>query len=186
MPDSLNACGFVFKNIKDAEKAVEEEKRIKYIKEHLDYSQPESVLVIYNKMLKNKIFETPVGYSFLMDTRNFLLSNRFIDDANVSDISVNNVFVQSEAYDVRIPVKKKASKGALEQLQGKYRTACIAAITMAVMVVIMFVITMKSDNPNILNYKTALENKYASWDQELNERERAVKLKEAEFNIDNW
>lgn len=178
MPDSLNACGFVFKTLKDADKAVDEEKRIKYIKEHLDYSQPESVLVIYNKMLKNKIFETPVGYAFLIETRNYLLSNRYINNSNVSDIEANNVFVQDESYNVKIPVKRNITPSNYEKLKSKYKTACITIGILIVMVIGMFVISMTSDNPNILNYKTAIENKYASWEQELTERERAVREKE--------
>ena len=45
----------------------------------------------------------------------------------------------------------------------------------------MFVITIKSDNPNILNYETALQNRYSAWEQELNDREKAIKEKELEL-----
>ena len=45
----------------------------------------------------------------------------------------------------------------------------------------MFLITIKSDNPNILNYKEAIINEYASWEEELNAREEAIKEKEKEL-----
>ena len=49
----------------------------------------------------------------------------------------------------------------------------------------MFMITLRSDNPNVLNYERALTDKYASWEQELTERERAVREKELELQIEN-
>lgn len=45
----------------------------------------------------------------------------------------------------------------------------------------MFAIASGSDNPNIINYRNAIVNEYASWEQELTEREKAVRRKEAEL-----
>ena len=45
----------------------------------------------------------------------------------------------------------------------------------------MFLITLKSDNPNILNYKQVLTNQYASWEQNLTERENRIREKEQEL-----
>jgi len=47
----------------------------------------------------------------------------------------------------------------------------------------MFWIARNSNAPNILNYETALRNWYASWEQDLVERERVVKEKERELKI---
>ena len=48
----------------------------------------------------------------------------------------------------------------------------------------MFAITLKSDNPNILNYKNAIVNQYASWEQELSEREKQLRQKENELGLE--
>ena len=45
----------------------------------------------------------------------------------------------------------------------------------------MCAIASGSDNPNIINYRNAIVNEYASWEQELTEREKAVRRKEAEL-----
>ena len=45
-------------------------------------------------------------------------------------------------------------------------------------VIAMFVITLKSDHPNILNYERTLQDRYASWEQELTEREAVLREKE--------
>ena len=59
----------------------------------------------------------------------------------------------------------------------------IANIVLVIAVAAMFGIAMKSDNPNILNYETQLVNRYASWEQELTEREKVIREKEKELNI---
>ena len=51
------------------------------------------------------------------------------------------------------------------------------------MVIAMFVIAIKADNPNMLNYKTAVLNEYSEWEQELKDREQAVREKESELGI---
>lgn len=52
-------------------------------------------------------------------------------------------------------------------------------VVLITMVVVMFVLTLTSDSPNILNYKNQLEDEYASWDEELTMREQEVKKREA-------
>ena len=47
----------------------------------------------------------------------------------------------------------------------------------------MFVITLTGNNPTILNYEQKLQNKYAGWEQELTERENAVREKERELSL---
>ena len=61
------------------------------------------------------------------------------------------------------------------------KISVIANIFLVILVILMFVITIKSDNPNILNYKEAVINEYASWEEELKaweeeltEREKAL------------
>ena len=58
-------------------------------------------------------------------------------------------------------------------------------IVMIVAIIAMFVITLNSDQPNILNYERNLQNKYASWEQELTQREQTVREKERELHIEN-
>ena len=51
-------------------------------------------------------------------------------------------------------------------------------------IIAMFTITLESDNPNVLNYERALTDRYASWEQELTEREQAVRQRERELQIE--
>ena len=71
---------------------------------------------------------------------------------------------------------------------GKKAGLCLSVImniVMIVAIIAMFVITLNSDQPNILNYERNLQNKYASWEQELTRREQTVREKERELHIEN-
>ena len=71
---------------------------------------------------------------------------------------------------------------------GKKAGLCLSVImniVMLVAIIAMFVITLNSDQPNILNYERNLQNKYASWEQELTRREQTVREKERELHIEN-
>ena len=57
-------------------------------------------------------------------------------------------------------------------------------VVLVIAVIAMFVITLTSDQPNVLNYERALTNRYASWEQELTEREQAVREKERELKLE--
>ena len=54
---------------------------------------------------------------------------------------------------------------------------------MAAMIIVMYIIVIKSDTPNMINYENAITNKYASWEQDLTERESKIRQKEAELGI---
>ena len=54
---------------------------------------------------------------------------------------------------------------------------------LVVCVVAMFAMTLTSDSPTIVDYQSKLLNRYASWEQELTEREKAVSEKEQELGI---
>lgn len=59
----------------------------------------------------------------------------------------------------------------------------ILNVLLVVAVIAMFVMTLISDSPNVLNYRTAILNEYSSWQQDLLERERIVREKERELKI---
>ena len=44
-------------------------------------------------------------------------------------------------------------------------------------------VSMTSEHPTIINYESRILDRYSEWDQELSEREQAVKEKEFELGI---
>ena len=66
----------------------------------------------------------------------------------------------------------------------RLQTSVIINILLTILVLAMFAITLNSKNPNIINYRRQILNEYASWEQELTERERAVKEKESTLGME--
>ena len=81
------------------------------------------------------------------------------------------------------PVRRRVQPAAKKRTPWPV-ISTILNVVLALAVAGMFAITLKSDNPNILNYEKQILNKYASWDQELTEREQAVREKERELQIE--
>lgn len=180
--DSREVDGFVFATAADAQIAREEIKKIQYISEKLDYDRPESILEIYNKMIVNRIFVTPIGYAYLREMQFFLFTNQEIEDEKVKKIPLYTIF-GTKAGELSkldaIYVQPKAKK----DFHKEYITAVWVCIALAITVIALFTVALNSNNPNILNYKNTLVNQYAEWEQELTERENAVREKEAELQI---
>lgn len=63
----------------------------------------------------------------------------------------------------------------------RFRVSVILNVLLVLAVIAMFVIALYADQPNILNYERAITDKYAAWEQELTEREQAVKEKELQL-----
>ncbi len=179
--------GFAFYSEQEAEQAKKEQEGIKYIKEKTNMSNPEMVLQIYNKMVREKFFVTSVGYSYLFDLQEYLLSIPFIKKEDILPIEVVHPSLQEslkeekQKHKAKISeVKKKAAKQNKKKTDAeqKYKISFILNIILAISIVGMFIISSTSSHPTILNYEEEIVNRYAAWEQELTEREAA--LREAE------
>jgi hypothetical protein len=57
-------------------------------------------------------------------------------------------------------------------------------IALIVVILCLFFITYMGENANVLNYKRVLTDRYASWEQELTQREKVIREKEKELQIE--
>lgn len=180
---SRNAEGFFFLNAEDAATAAKERKQIEYLEKHLDYRYPEQVLALYERMLRERLFKTPVGMIYLKQLQNFLLDKPEIDSARVPMIPV---YVPCTGLPVKKerPARRGGEAPRTEKPRAVWpRVSVILNVLLVVAVIAMFVMTLISDSPNVLNYRTAILNEYSSWQQDLLERERIVREKERELKI---
>lgn len=173
--------GYHFTSAQDARVAEEEGKKIQYLEEKLAGRSTSNLLSIYDKVLDEKMFITPIGWTYLIQLR-----QRIIDQGIAQDLIrpvplyVSFAFENPETKEskgvarewIRPSVKKKKT------MQAKLRFSTILNVVLMLLVVAMFVITLQGENANAINYRRAIINEYASWEQELSEREKAVKEKE--------
>lgn len=174
--------GFLFLSAEDAAAAREELKKAKYLKRHLEYHSADTILELYRKALKERTFQTPVGLAFVNELREMLIEAG-VEEFEIEPIPVYYDVVQNKMRSGFEPVKEKEEEKP-EKGNGKFGISVALNVVLAVLVAGMFYVAMTGNNPNILNYKNSIVNKYAAWEQELTEREQAVREKEQELGIE--
>ena len=177
--------GFAFSDDADVSLAAAEIEKIKYIAGRMNMNNPRGVLAVYDKLITSGIFVTPVGYEYLRTLQNFLYKSSEIPDDAVKEIPVPISYtralnIRSEERDEKINRQREA-RTLRKTFRTEYKISLIVNIILILMVIAMFIITLKAENPNMINYRTAILNQYSEWEQELSERERAIKARELEL-----
>lgn len=173
--------GYVFHSEKDAKLARAEEHKIKYLEERIDYDAPDSIRYIYEKAIQDRIFRTPIGLRYLKHLQDFLLEQPQIDAATVPAIPL------AMSFGTEPPRSAASGRRTGGQDADRRRSAFIISVVsnifLAIAICAMFAISFKSDQPNIFNYERALLDKYSVWEQELTQREQAVRDRELELKL---
>lgn len=183
--NALSVGGYLFYTEKDAQLARAEEQKIEYLEARIDYSSPESIRYIYEHTIQERLFKTPVGLRYLQKLRDFLLAQPETEPGSIMDIPLYMAFdgeLRENANPARervVPSKKKDR----DKEKSRFTLSVILNVLLAAAIAAMFYISYVSEQPNVVNYERTLTSKYASWEQELTEREQAVREKERELKI---
>lgn len=195
LQETYEAGGFVFRTKKEAELVQREIEGTKYLRQKLDMENPNAVFSIYQNLIEQDLFETPVGYCFLKELRDYLLMIPAISNEEVLAIPIRYPQTEEEEKKQKKEQKKeeqrkerqrekeKAKNKKEQKKEGQnYKGRCqffmVTSLILLISVVSMMLLAATSDNVNILNYENKLIDKYSSWEQELEEREQAVKEQE--------
>ena len=175
--------GFSFLSEEDAAAAREEMKKARYLERHLGHQGADVILPLYRKALEERTFQTPVGLAFVNGLRERLIEAG-VEEFDIEPIPVYYDVVQNKMRSGFEPVKEEEKKPEPKKETTKFAVSVIVNVFLALLVAGMFFLAMTGNNPNILNYENAILNKYASWEQELTDREKAVREKELELGIE--
>ena len=171
--------GFCFTSKEEADIARLELEKIEMLKQRMDYSNAPFVLSVYNRAIMNRTFRTPVGYQYLSSLREWML-NQGVSESEMSAIPLMAYFgtVKSPAEKIKsTSAPKKKTKQNSISLVG----SVLLNIILILLVGVMFLIALNSDNPNIINYKTQIINEYADWEQDLKDKEDELRAWEKEL-----
>ena len=181
--------GFQFRTKEDAELAKTELDKITFLEKRLRYDDPESILTIYNKAIENGIFQTPVGFQYLQKLKGFLTERGLAGRARGIPLQQQySSGVQEQGRgqepDGRHVARVRVQPSQYRALRSKLRRSVLLNIVLILLVIIMFAITLTGKNANILNYERVLTDRYAGWEQELTQREAAVREKERALHME--
>ena len=182
-----NVDGFEFVDRENGSIAREEIQRINYISSKMNEDNPEAVLSVYNKMIESNTFFTPIGLEYLRRLQDYLYKRHEIDDSRIMDIPVLVSYVDiHNQYNNKKDIEREERlrrRKKVKTFRKEYRNSLLLNLIMAAMIIVMYIIVIKSDTPNMINYQNAITNKYASWEQELTEREAKVRAREQDLGI---
>ena len=178
--DNLSVAGYRFGSNDDVQAALKELKNAQYLEERVSTMSVKQMVSVYNKMLDEKVFRTPVGWEYLK-----YLQNRITDADSSIEVRPIPLYVtltsqskpdKSMEHIAKMYVKNRHDNATKTAENLKLSVAF--NVLLAILVIVLFAITIKAPTPNMINYKSAINNQYATWEQELTERENAVREKE--------
>ena len=174
--------GYRFGTVADAETARIEIKKIAAVEQHLDYRKLQNVLLVYNKAIDNKIFLTPVGMAYLQKMQE-QLTKRGVPQEKIKPIPLYTTFSNKTENNSSIR-RSVASRTPQVEYKGQFVTSICINVLLVLALAAMIILSLHSDVPNIVNYRTAIVNEYSEWEQQLQEREQAVRQAERELELE--
>lgn len=171
--------GYSFTDENMAKQARTEAEGVKYVKARTDMSKPDQVFSVYHRLLEQKMFQTPIGYAYLKELQEYLKTMPGIPSGDIKPVPVAP---NLEVRDTRGVADRWQRR--LEREQNRLRLSLVANFAFAVSIFIMFLITATSGQTTILNYEKKIQDKYAQWEQQLTEREKAIREEEQELELD--
>ena len=179
--DQYTVNGFLFGDKADVEIANQELSAIQFIEKKISGQSVETVLAVYQVALEKKMFRTPVGYCYLRDLQKRMIKGG-VDKERIPPISLYQVY--NDAYKVQErPRRITQTKKEINPDRRLMRNSIWANIIMFFIILVLFIITLTGENANVLNYRNVITNEYSSWEEELTNREQAVREKERELGI---
>ncbi|WP_035767176.1 hypothetical protein [Butyrivibrio sp. NC2002] len=184
-PKDLTVEGFLFLSMEDADKARLDARKIKILGQKVRSTKVSDLQEVYEKAISNKIFATPIGWTYLSLLRDNLIEAGVSED-ELTPIEVSTKITNAALPDeyhpklrITTPVKKKRD----------IKVTMILLVAMNIVLVFlvgaMFYVALHAETDNIVNYKQNVTNRYADWEQSLQEREKAVREKERELKIED-
>lgn len=178
---SLTVDGFVFPSAKEAQIALKEKQNIEVIRQRTPLNDSKAVYELYTKLIERDMFKTMVGYSFLYEMRYRLLTDFQYDEEDLPTV----VLPKRMEYDKVSELNKGVMETKLQALMLTKKRMSIVMAALAFMVVAMFVLAAVNPNVGYINAENKILNQYSAWQEELEQREKAVKEKEAQLGIEN-
>lgn len=179
--EELVVDGYRYGTVADAETARMEEKKVANLEQHLDYNRPQDVLAVYNRALENRVFMTPVGMGYLHRMQQQMV-RRGVPQEKIRPIPLYATFSNKTVNNSSIR-NSLAARGQKPEFRGRFITSLSINILLALALGAVIVLSLRSDVPTILNYRTTVVNEYSAWEQELTEREQAVRRAERELDV---
>lgn len=163
--------GYLFATEKQAQEAKKELEGIKFLQRNNDMKDAKVLVQIYNRLLEQGLFHTPIGLNYLKYLQNAIRAGGGED---VAPIPVRKGRTDDhDSMQFRKNMKELNDVGNV--YRKRFRVAMFVISLLSACLVFMICVAATTDQPNILNYEDKIVNKYEQWEQELERREQDLK-----------
>ena len=182
--------GHTFDDEKQLIAAKKEAEAIEYLREKTDFGNMANLLKLYNRILDRSMMETVVGISFLKEIRETLIGSGMFTEDQVRPVpllpEVKKLKKRKEAQ------TKSRERTLLERSERQNTILKVVCFFLSVLVIGMFVIVLTGKrSPLAIRYEEQILNKYASWAEDLQEKETYLReyvrrLKQQGIEVPDW
>lgn len=181
MKERFHLGGYAFDTKAEWEEAKKEEEAIGYIKAKTNLSDPAAILKIYTGLVEKKTFITPVGIDFLRELKRSILLSGTAKEDSLPGIPVRLSAKKSRRVEEFSKEAGDRQKMMVDYYKGKLKNTQVAVAVLILVIAAMFAITLFGPGSPLLDAEVQIQDKYASWEQELTQREGEARQKEQEL-----
>ena len=135
--------GFVFENEEQAKLAKKEVEGIQYIHDNMNMDNPQMVQEIYQRIMAQELFHTPIGYAYLKELQDYLKGLPGVDASEIPGIPVKDMGLDLD----HVAGKEKsgehpnenADKNSEEQQETKLQKRCRILLSVNIVLVIIII-----------------------------------------------
>jgi len=171
--------GYEFDSYAEAEEAKRELEAVQYLSQKTRQSSPETVCKIYRKLTELEMFHTPVGLNYVKALENEVMQNHLMEAVEKKQKPEEQAQTKTAAVTTESTKELRKNREQLSKLRDRLTTSLILNGILIIAIAAMVYIASTSSNLNILNYETALQDKYSSWAEDLKDKEKQLKEREA-------
>lgn len=184
MDDNYRVGGFAFTDEYDYREAKKEEESVAYIKANTNLADLNKTIKLYNKLVERETFKTVIGISFLTELRSRILKEKIVDEANLACIRIEKSG-KSKAYSTALSKgTENRNKELIQDLRLKLRSSRIINTFFVLIITAMILIALFAKDNSYSSVEDKILDKYSAWAEELDEREKDLRQREAALNQD--
>lgn len=178
MENKFTFMGHTFEDEKQLLLAKKEAEAIEYLRAKTDFNNGEMLLRLYYRIIDNKMMETEIGVDFLIEIRKRIIEMGIMKEEQLKEVPE----LKKRKAKQKAAEKKSRELLLIEKVKRQNAILWVVCLFLSALVVGMFVILLTGKrSPLALRYEEELINKYASWAQDLTEKEQKLNDRIAEL-----
>lgn len=182
--------GHTFDDEKQLIAAKKEAEAVEYLRAKTDFGNMNHLMKLYNRILDRDMMETVVGIEFLKEIRDALLASGMFKEEQVRPVPL---LPEVKKMKKRNEIQKRSKERTLLERSERQNTILkVVCFFLVVLVIGMFVIVLTGNrSPLAVRYEEQILNKYASWAQDLEAKEKYLRdyvrqLEQQGIQVPEW